>query len=77
MTAAVLDPPTADPLHDNADQTAEDLLAVSKASSHRYELMKGALQTMSPAGAKHGQSHQKEELPTPSQQAFEVKTIGI
>lgn len=29
-------------------------MAFSKDSSHRYELMKGALQTMSPAGAKHG-----------------------
>jgi Uma2 family endonuclease len=54
MTATVLDAPTTHPHHDHADQTAEDLLAVSKDSSHRYELMKGALQIMSPAGAKHG-----------------------
>jgi len=54
MTATVLDPPVTHPQHDHADLTAADLLAVSKDSSHRYELMKGALHTMSPAGAKHG-----------------------
>ena len=54
MTATVLDPPATRPQQDHVDQTAEDLLAVSKDSSHRYELMKGTLQTMSPAGAKHG-----------------------
>ena len=54
MTATLLDAPTTHPQQEHADQTAEDLLAVSKDSSHRYELMKGALQIMSPAGAKHG-----------------------
>lgn len=54
MTATVFDAPTTYPQQDDANQTAEDLLAVSKDSSHRYELMKGALKTMSPAGAKHG-----------------------
>ena len=54
MTVTLLDVPATHPQQDHANHTAEDLLAVSKDSSHRYELVKGALQTMSPAGAKHG-----------------------
>ncbi len=34
--------------------TADDLLRISVDSSHRYELIQGALITMSPAGYKHG-----------------------
>ena len=54
MTSAVLDPPTADPQHNLADQTAEDLLAVSKDSSHRYELIAGKLFILPLAAAEHG-----------------------
>ena len=54
MTATVLDPPVTHPQHDHADQTAADLLAVSKDSSHRYELIAGNLLTLPLPDANHG-----------------------
>ena len=53
MTAAVLEPPTAHRQHDHADLTAADLLAVSKDSSRRYELIAGNLRTLPLAATDH------------------------
>jgi Uma2 family endonuclease len=51
----VLSPPATEAVADDRLYTAEELLQISKRNEQRYELNRGVLKTMPPAGIEHGQ----------------------